>query len=106
MDQRNKGFKPPFVRNRSQTYQQEQTTQGEHKMTNSLAKKPIQQPIKCWGCEEDHLYKYCPQKGDRMRTMHSIHEVDTLDDVVRSMSRIYVDLDKRQEDYQSHVIKV
>jgi hypothetical protein len=72
MDQRKKGFKPPFIRNNSQAYQQGKPTQGEHKMTDSLGKRPRQHPIKCWGCEGDHLYKDCPHKGDRMRTMHNI----------------------------------
>jgi hypothetical protein len=51
MDQRNKRFKPLFIENNSQAYQQENPAQGEPKMTDSLRKKPRKQPIKCWGCE-------------------------------------------------------
>jgi hypothetical protein len=58
--------------------------QGEHKMTDSLGKRPRQHPIKCWGCEGD----------------------DTVDDMGRRMPRIYAALDNRQEDYQSHMIEV
>jgi predicted aspartyl protease len=75
-------------------------------MTDSLGKRPRQQPIKCWGCEGDHMYKYCPHKGDRMRTVHNIQEVDTVEDMGRSMPRIYAALDNRQADYQSHMIEV
>jgi hypothetical protein len=60
MDQRKKGFKPPFIRNNSQAYQQGKLAQGEHKMIDSLGKRPRQHPIKCWGCEGDHMYKDCP----------------------------------------------
>jgi hypothetical protein len=75
-------------------------------MIDSLGKRPRQHPIKCWGCEGDHMYKDCPHKGDRMRTMHNIQEDDTMDDVGRSMPRIYAALDNRQVDYQSHMIEV
>jgi hypothetical protein len=106
MDLRKKGFKPPFVRNNSQAYQQGKLTQGEHKMTFSLGKRPRKYPIKCWGCEGDHMYKDCPHKGDKMRTMKNIQEYDTVDDMGRSMPRIYATLDNIQVDYQSHMIEV
>jgi hypothetical protein len=35
-------------------------------MIESLGKRPRQQPIKCWGCEGDHMYKDCPRRGDKM----------------------------------------
>jgi hypothetical protein len=82
----------------SQAYQQGKPTQGEHKMIDSLGKRPRQHPIKCWRCEGDHLYKYCPHKGDRLRIVHNIQEVGTIDDVGMSMPRIYGTLDNRQVD--------
>jgi hypothetical protein len=74
-------------------------------MIDSLGKRPRQQPIKCWGCEGDHLYKYCPHKGYRMRTMHNIEEANTLYNVGMIIPRIYVALEKRKADYQSHMIE-
>jgi hypothetical protein len=106
MDQRKKGFKPPFIRNRSQAYQQGKPSQGDQKMTESLGKRPRQQPIKCWGCEGDHMYKYCPHRGDKMKTLHSIKQEETIEDMGKSMPRIYAALDNRQADYQSHMIEV
>jgi hypothetical protein len=67
---------------------------------------PIHHPIKCWGCEGDHMYKDCPHKGDRMRTMHTIKEASTMDGVGRSMPRVYVSLDNIQVDYKFHMIEV
>ena len=52
------------------------------------------------------MYKDFPHTRDRMRTMHNIQEVDTVDDMGRTMLRIYVALDNRQSDYQSHMIEV
>jgi hypothetical protein len=101
-----KWFKPPFIRNNSQAYQQGKLSQGEPKMTDSLGKRPRQQPIKCWGCEGDHMYKYCSHKGDRMKIVHNIHEDDTVEDMGRSIPRIYATLNNRQTNYQSHMIEV
>jgi len=75
-------------------------------MIDSSWKRPRYQPIKCWGCEGDHMHKDFPHKGDSMRTMHNIQKVGTVDDVGRSMPRIYTTLENRQEDYQSHMIEV
>jgi hypothetical protein len=50
-------------------------------MIDSLGKMPIQQPIKRWGWEGDHLYKYCPKRGYRMRNMHNIEEANIVYDV-------------------------
>ena len=78
MDQRKKLFNTPFIRNSSQAHQPGKPSQGDHKMTNSLGKRPRQQPIKCWRCEGDHMYKYCPRGVDKMKTMDNIKQEDTI----------------------------
>jgi hypothetical protein len=92
--------------NNSQAYQQGQQAQDEPRMTDPLGKRPRQQPIKCSGCEGDHVYKDCPHKGDRMRNVHNIQEAATVEDMGRSVPRIYAVMDNRQVDYQSHMIEV
>ena len=52
------------------------------------------------------MYKYCPHKGDRMRIVHNLQEVDRVEDMGRSVPRIYVTLENKQENYQSHLIEV
>jgi hypothetical protein len=52
------------------------------------------------------MYKYCPQRGNNMRTVHSIKKEETIEDTNKNMPRIYATLDNRQEDYQSHMIEV
>jgi hypothetical protein len=74
MDQRKKGFKPPFFKNNSQANQQGQSSQNEHKTTDSFGKMQRQQVVQCWGCEGNHLYRDCPYKGERMRIVHNIQE--------------------------------
>jgi ribosomal protein L37E len=92
--------------NSSQAFQKGNSSQGDQKITDSLGKRPRQQPIKCRGCEGDHIYKYCSHWGDKMKTMHNIKHEEVVEDVGRSMSRIYAALDNRQANYQSHMIEV
>jgi hypothetical protein len=75
-------------------------------MTDPLGKTPRKKPIKCWGCEGDHMYKYFPHRGDKMRTLHSIKKKDIVEDVGKIMPRIYAALENRRVDYHSHMIKV
>jgi hypothetical protein len=72
MDQRKKGLNPHFLRNSSQSYQQGKKENNDPNMIDSLGKRPIQQPIKCWGYKRDHMYKHCPHKGDIMRIVHNL----------------------------------
>jgi hypothetical protein len=41
------------------------------------------------------LYKDFPHGREGMSTMHNIEEVDTMDNVSRSMLRVYVALDNK-----------
>jgi hypothetical protein len=41
------------------------------------------------------MYKDCCHKGYRTRTVHNIQEVDTVEDMGRSMPGIYAALDHR-----------
>jgi hypothetical protein len=65
-------------------------------MAYCFGKIPRQQPIKCWGCEEGHLYRDFPHKGERMRTIHNIQDVDIVKYMGISMPRIYVALDNKE----------
>ena len=51
------------------------------------------------------MYKYYPHRGDNMNIFHSIKK-DMVDDVGKSVPRIYAALDNRQEYYQYHMIEV
>jgi hypothetical protein len=102
MEQRKKGHKPPFFRNSSQG----KPTQNEPRMTETLGKRPRKQPIKCWGCEGDHMYRDFPHRGERVKIVHNVQQVDTVEDMGRSMPRIYAALDNKQAEFQSHMIEV
>jgi hypothetical protein len=74
-------------------------------MSDNLGKIPTQYPIKCQVCEGDHLYRACPHRGER-RTMQKIQEDDTIEDMGRSMPRIYAVLENKQVEFRCHMIEV
>jgi hypothetical protein len=41
-----------------------------------------------------------------MRSIHKIHEAETIEDMGRGILRIYVALDNKQVEYQFHMIEV
>jgi hypothetical protein len=55
--------------------------------------------MKCWGCEGDHLYRDHPHKGERMRTVHNIQEVEIVEAMGGNMPIIYATLDNKQVEY-------
>ena len=52
------------------------------------------------------MYTVYPHWGDNMNIMHKINKEDIVEEMRRSMPRIYASLDNRQVDYQSHMIEV
>lgn len=47
-----------------------------------------------------------PYKGESKKTMHNMCAVDTMEEVGRNMSRIYVALDNKQCEHQAHMIEI
>jgi hypothetical protein len=47
-----------------------------------------------------------PHKGERTRTAHKIHKVETIQDMEGSMPRIYASLKNNQVEYKSCIIEV
>jgi hypothetical protein len=69
-------------------------------MTEVGGKKPRQTPIQCWGCKGDHKYRYCPLKSDKVRDLHNVQQAKTMEDMGRSVPRIYETLDNKQSEFQ------
>jgi hypothetical protein len=86
------GISISFLWNNSNTYQSSHPVHSRSKMVKSLGKRE-RQPIKCWGCEGNHLYRDFPQKIDTMSDMQNIPQATTVEDVGRNIPRIYVSLE-------------
>jgi hypothetical protein len=102
VDQRKKGSKPPFFRNNPQGQQ----TPREAKTIEVGVQRPRHPPIQCWGCKGDHMYRYCPHKGEKVRIVHHVQQDEIVEDMGRNVPRIYEALDNKQVEYQSHMIEV
>ena len=68
--------------------------------------RPRQMPIQCWGCQGDHKYKDCPHKNGKVRVVHNVQQVETMEDMGNRIPRIYAALDNKQDEFQSHMIEV
>jgi hypothetical protein len=78
----------------------------EPRMIETGGKRPRQPPIKCWGCGEDHMFRDCPLRGEKVRIVHSVQQAEIVEDMGRSVPRIYASLDNKQAEFQSHMIEV
>jgi hypothetical protein len=102
MEQRKKGTKMAFLRNNPQGH----STSREPRMTKRVGKIKRKPPIQCWGSVRDHMYRDCPHRGEKVRIVHNLQEVDTLEKMGRNVTRTYASLDNKQAKLQSHMIKV
>jgi hypothetical protein len=102
VEQRKKGTEPPFFRNTAQG----QPTSKEPIMIEEMETRPRQQPMKCWGCNENHMFRDFPQRREKLRTTHNVQQAVIVEDMGRSVPRIYVSLDTKQAEFWLHMIDV
>jgi hypothetical protein len=74
-------------------------------MMDKVRKKPRQQSIQCWGCGGDHMHRYFPQRGEKVRIVHNVQQVATVEDMGRNVPRIYTALDNNKVEFYSHMIE-
>jgi hypothetical protein len=101
-EQRQKGNKPPFFRNSPQG----QPSLREPRKVEVGGKMSRPPPMECWGCKENHRYRDCPHRNDKVRVLHNVQQAETVEDMGSRIPRIYAALDNKQAEYQSHMIEV
>jgi hypothetical protein len=52
--------------------------------------------MECWGCEGNHRYRDYPHRKDKARTIHTVQQAETVEDMGSRMLRIYAALDNKQ----------
>jgi hypothetical protein len=52
------------------------------------------------------MYRDFPHRKDKVRDIHHVQHLETMEDMGRRVTRIYVALDNKQADFQSHMIEV
>jgi len=102
MELRKKGIKPPSFINKFY----EQPATKESRMTKTIGKRPMQEYIQCWSCKGDHMYRDFPRRSERVKTPHNMQKDEIIEDVGRSVPKIYATLDKKKVKFQSNMIEV
>jgi hypothetical protein len=67
---------------------------------------PKKEPLKCWGCREEHLLRDYPHQQQNSQKVYNIQEAPTVNDVARSVLQIYAALDNNQDDHQASVVEI
>jgi hypothetical protein len=52
------------------------------------------------------MFRDCPHRGEKVRIFHNVQQDEIVEDMGRNVPRIYVALDNKQAEYQSHMIEV
>jgi hypothetical protein len=112
-----KGFKPSRFKNPSKSsrmslpsksmYQQNFPSQSGNtpfREAPSKTNNTKREPLKCWGCGEEHLLRGCSHRQQNPGRVYNIQEATTVNDVARSLPQIYVALDNRQDDHQDSMM--
>jgi hypothetical protein len=74
-------------------------------MIETMETRSRQQLMKCWDCDRNHMFRDCPQRGEKVRNTHNVLKDATFEEMGGSVPRIYVALDNKQAEFQSHMIE-
>jgi hypothetical protein len=62
--------------------------------------------MECWGCKGNHRYRDFTHINEKVRIVHNVQQDEIVEDMGRCVPRIYASLDKKQAEFQSHMIEV
>jgi hypothetical protein len=75
------------------------STEYAREGTEELEKGPLQ----CWGCGDPHLLRDCLHRQHDNKKVYNVQEATTVNDVAKSVPRIYATVENRQVDHQASV---
>ena len=52
------------------------------------------------------MFRDCLHRGEKVRTIHNVQQVEIVEDMGINVPRIYASMDNKKEKYQSHMIEV
>jgi hypothetical protein len=90
----------------SETVPWEQSSFKEPRKVEGSEQMSRPPPMECWGCKGNHRYIDYPHRKDKARTVHTVQQAETVEDMGSRMLRIYAALDNKQAEFQSHMIEV
>ena len=68
-------------------------------MIETGGQRPRQPPIQCWGCKGDYMFGDLPHRGEKVRIVHNVQSVETVEEMGRNVPRIHAALDNKQAEY-------
>jgi hypothetical protein len=114
-----KGFKPSIFKSYGKgskmilptksVYRQNFPSQSGNKSFGAALGKTDntkREPLKCWGCGEEHLLRDFPYIKHNNRRVYNIQETTTINYVARIIPHIYATLDNRHVDHQDSVMEM
>jgi hypothetical protein len=116
---KNKGFKSSRLKNHGKSSRMSLSTRSMHHQNFPFhsGNKPFietpsnidnmkREPLKCWGCGEEHLLRDCLHRKQNNGRVYNIQSYTIVNDVSRIIPQIYAALDNRQADHQDLVVKM
>jgi hypothetical protein len=68
--------------------------------------RPRKTPMKCWGCNGYHKYRYCPHRKEKVRVVHNVQQEEKVEHMGRRVPMIYAALHNKEDEFQSHLIEL
>jgi hypothetical protein len=68
--------------------------------------EPKKGPLKCWGCGEAHMLRDCPHRKHEYKIVYHVQDATMINDVSRSVPKIYAVVENRQEDHQASIVEL
>jgi hypothetical protein len=90
-------------------YQQNFPSQSGNKPFGAVPSKTDnmkREPLKCWGCGEEHLLRDYSHTKQSNKRVYNVQEATIVNYVARSMPQIYEALDNRQAYHQALVVEM
>jgi hypothetical protein len=50
--------------------------------------------MECWGCKENHRYRYFPHRNDKVRVLHNVQQAKIMEDMSSRIPGIYAVVSK------------
>jgi hypothetical protein len=62
--------------------------------------------LQFWGCEEPHLLRDFPHRKHDSKRVYNVHGASTINDVAKSIPRIYTMVENQQADHQASMVEL
>jgi len=76
------------------------------KQARERVEKPMKGPLQCWGYVEPHILRDYPHRKHDSKIFYHVQETTIVNDVARSVPKIYVAVENWKEYHQDSVVEL